>query len=137
MTTTLQYLNTDLELGADFDLCGLVAELRQSGLFVLNDETLARGFAVLELNAETAAAADTIELMIAAIEALPVALKSDWARCASRVFDIGFASGAAPRSIATALPAALLRRISDVGASVGITIYALEADAVAIATEHV
>lgn len=131
MASTITYLNTDLELRADVDLGDLVAALTQtpSDLYLLNTETLQFGLAVFELNGVTkTTATETIADMIAIIDALPEAAQTDWARCTSRTFDIGFRSGTTPHAIATNLPPALLLRIAGLDASISVTLYAIDPD---------
>jgi hypothetical protein len=116
-------LNTDLELSADFNLRRLIDAMKESGVYLLNEETLSSGCAVFESCLHSITAAETISSLVGVIEALPADARTAFDRCTSRIFDIGYRSGFEPASISSNLPVPLLQRIADLKASVSITIY--------------
>lgn len=119
------YLNTDLDLVSDDDLTPLVAELENRGLMTLHCARLddGRWLASLESLTQHAEAAETIAELLTAIEGLPPGPMAGWRACNVREFNVGYEFGSQPRVLTQAMPAALLSRIVDVGASVRVTIY--------------
>ena len=125
---TLRYINTDLDLVSDGDLAVLAGDFEARGLISLHVE---RGSdrlwrARFETKADPLTPEQTIGAMLGIVENASAAMLRDWERCAFREFNIGFDSGRAPRVIEQGLSNDLLRRIADVGARIGITIYATE-----------
>jgi hypothetical protein len=64
-----------------------------------------------------------IAAMLAVIEALDPPLRSAWAGCSLRVFDIGYDCGREPFAFRQELPAEILVRLAAVGASLRVTLY--------------
>jgi hypothetical protein len=57
------------------------------------------------------------------IERLSPPAEAAWKACSTRRFDIGFASGTSGRPLCIDLDAKTLRRVSDLSATLGVTIY--------------
>lgn len=121
------YRNTDLDLTSADDLTELAAQLEARGLALmrrvirLNDGQWFCGFSwggdwydEPEPN---------IAVMLAVIEALDPPLRSAWAGCSLRVFDIGYDCGREPFAFHQELSAAILMRLAAVGATLRITLY--------------
>jgi hypothetical protein len=67
-------------------------------------------------------ACQSISAMLVAIEALDPPLRSAWAACSLRVFDIGYDCGLAPFAFGQGLSAELLARLAAVGATLRFTL---------------
>ena len=123
------YINTDLDLIADQDLDAVAAFLDKKGWSVHHAERHPDGYwlGVFEVpGGEEEGPEQAICAMLDVIENLPVELQELWNACSKREFNVGFQAGEEPRAFEQALSGELLKRISTVGASVGITIYALD-----------
>jgi hypothetical protein len=124
-----RYLNTDLDLVSAEDLTPLAAALAKKKWSVLHAEQHSDG--LWRAGFETwqgshKAPQATIAAMLKVIEALPKPLKAIWNGCSKRDFNIGFDGGTQPHAFEQTLLPQLLARIAALGASVTITIYALE-----------
>jgi hypothetical protein len=121
----IAYVNTDLDLKSAEDLTPLVAAFRGADVFALHVTLGDDGawFAVLETETQHDEPEPNIAAMVAVAEALPDELKSAWARCTVREFNIGYDCGTHPWAFAQALSPELLKRVAAVGASVRITLY--------------
>jgi hypothetical protein len=121
----IAYVNTDLDLKSADDLAPLVAAFRAGDVFALHvtlgDDDV--WFAVLETETQHDEPEANIAAMVTVAEALPDELRSAWARCTLREFNIGYDCGTHPWGFTQALSPELLRRVAALGASVRITLY--------------
>jgi hypothetical protein len=131
MQVRTRYLNTDLDLVSGDDLTPLAAAFAKKKWSVLHCEQHADHLwrAGFEVPGGQSKLEKAIPAMLKVIETLPSPLKSLWASCLKRDFNIGFDGGYEPRAAEYALASALLSRIAAVGASVTITIYAVPNEA--------
>jgi len=122
------YLNTDLDLLSFDDLTALVAAFKASGRMPTHVCQPNNG----EWHARFSGNSDqpydepeqTIAAMLAIIETLDPSLRSVWAGCSQREFDIGYSCGREPFHFAQVLSAGLLARLVAAGASLRVTLYA-------------
>jgi hypothetical protein len=123
MTNQIQYLNTDLEIRSRRNIAPILDALGEK-VFVLHQSK--RGghyFVSLEISAIRKTPGQTINIFCSLIDQLPKKARSIWNRCHSRVFDLGYESGRAPKNFHSALPLSIVKRVADIGASIVITIY--------------
>ncbi|MCE9545176.1 MAG: hypothetical protein K8T25_06630 [Planctomycetia bacterium] len=126
MDDTIFYLNNDLDLVSAEDLTVLAAAIESAGIPVLNAVTLGDNglwYASFETNEQYAEPEPNIAAMLAAIEALPQAVRTAWDRCREREFNIGYDCGSKPWAFNQGLSTTLLARISAAGASLRLTLY--------------
>ena len=124
----IRYLNTDLDLVSADDIEPLTAELQAKGVtplsLLLGRD--GRWYSCLEVDEEFTDEREPenhIAAMLDAIESLPERLHSAWRNCTVREFCIGYDCGDEPRAFQQGLSTTTLRRMSEVGATLRITIY--------------
>ena len=125
MDGLITYLNTDLDLISDSDLTALASALETGGVFPLH---VTRGedgrwYATFETDKQHTEPEANIAAMLTVVESLDASLRSAWARCSLRVFDIGYDCGLEPWGFNQALSSETLRRIAAAGASLRVTLY--------------
>lgn len=125
MDGTIHYLNTDLDLTSTVDLTALAAALALGDLDSLHVGRVENGLwsARFETTEQHTEPEPNIAAMLAVVESLPTALRSVWASCTLREFNIGYDCGTKPWAFNQGLSSAVLGRIAAVGASLRITIY--------------
>jgi len=121
----VKYLNTDLEIESKDDLSKIVEEFG-ADVFVLHQGGI-RGYqhVSFEIAGSTNGADEIINYFCSLVEGLPRDVREIWDGCCSRVFDIGYESGTYPRSFRSEIRASTIQRLSEIGASIVITIYPL------------
>jgi hypothetical protein len=121
-----QYLNTDLDLTASFDLAPLTEALCANGMIVIHESRKgdAEWIATLESSPEHDEPEANATAILRVIEGLTGSAREDWTQCSARVFDIGYEAGTEPWSFNQAVSAETLGRLAETGASLRITIYA-------------
>lgn len=130
MDGVTQYLNTDLDLLSADDLTALAAAFEVRGLMPTRVIRLddGRWHARFSGNSTADRCYDepepTIAAVLAVIEALDPPLRSAWAGCSQREFDIGYDCGREPLHFHQGLSAGLLVRLAAAGASLRVTLYA-------------
>jgi len=120
-----RYLNTDLDLTSADDLTALAAALEAAGVFPLHVTRGENGlwYATFETDEQYPEPEPNIATMLTVIEGLTPTLKSVWARCSRREFNIGYDCGLEPWAFNQGLSAALLGRMAATGASLRVTLY--------------
>jgi hypothetical protein len=121
----IDYLNTDLDLTSADDLTALASAFEAGGVFPLH---VTRGedglwYAMFETDGQHTEPEPNIAAMLAVIEALAPPLRSVWAGCSRREFNIGYDCGLEPWAFNQGLSAELLRRMTAAGASLRVTLY--------------
>lgn len=119
----IQYITTDLEFDSKENLDLIVNEFGDEVCPHLNEQIddvyrVALGGAFSYSHPE-----QTVERFCKLIEGLSEQSKRLWKTCIRRVLDIAFESGTEPKSVTYGLPAGLVRRVSDLGMSIAVTIY--------------
>jgi len=119
------YLNTDLDLVSVDDLTALAAALEAGGLFPLHVMRDDGGLwhASFETEEQHTEPEPNITAILAVVESLDAPLRSAWAGCARREFNIGYDCGLEPWAFNQGLSAKLLGRMAAVGASLRVTLY--------------
>jgi hypothetical protein len=119
------YLNTDLDLTSADDLTELAAAFEAAGLMALHVTQREDGlwYATFEMNEQHTEPELTIAGPLAVVEALTPPLRSAWARCTRREFNIGYECGAEPWPFTQGVSAELLGRMAAAGASLRLTLY--------------
>ena len=120
----MQYVTTDLEFDSNEDLALVVREFGDAVCPHLNEwidgvyrVALGGAFSCDQRPEEE------IERFCELIGGLSEKSKHLWETCTRRVLDIAFESGTEPKSITYQLSAGLVRRVSELGISIAITIY--------------
>ena len=121
----ISYLNTDLDLTSADDLTALSAAFESAGVSPLHVERGDDGLwhATFETDEQHAEPESNIAGMLAAVELLGEPLRSVWAGCTQREFNIGYDCGAEPWAFNQGLSSALLGRMAAAGASLRLTLY--------------
>jgi hypothetical protein len=119
----IQYLNTDLEIESKSDLSRIVEEFGEDVLVHHHGEIRGYQHAYFSIAGGSTDADSTINSLCTLIEQLPGDVRELWDGCCSRIFDIGYESGASPPSFQSEIRAATIQRVATIGASVVITIY--------------
>lgn len=126
VTTTIHYINTDLDLVAAFDLAVLSEALSSAGLLELHMSEHDDGlwYATFEAGAQFDEPEETMAALLSAIDSLDAESQQLWSACRSRVFNIGYESGDEPRSFRNSVSHSVLERVVATNASLHITLYA-------------
>lgn len=124
--STVQYINTDLDLLCPRDITPLVAWLEARRWVAMTVHRRGRyWFAGLEVNLMGRNPAATLKAMLKDLEQLPPDLQALWQRCTRREFHLGYESGLEPHCIEHPIGHDLLQRIVALGGSLRMTMYAL------------
>jgi hypothetical protein len=119
----IQYLNTDLEIESKSDLSRIVEEFGEDVLVHHQGEIRGYQHAYFSIAGGSTDADSTINLLCTLIEQLSADVREIWDGCCSRIFDIGYESGASPPIFRSEIRATTIQRIATIGASLVITIY--------------
>lgn len=125
MDGVIHYLNTDLDLTSADDLTALAAAFEAGGVPPLH---VTRGedglwYACFETGEQHTEPEPNIAAMLAVVESLVKPLRSVWADCSRREFNIGYDCGLEPWAFNQGLSAELLGRMAAAGASLRVTLY--------------
>ena len=125
MEHTIGYLNSDLDLTSGDDLTALAAAFEAAGLFPLHVTLREDGlwYATFETEVQHTQPDSNIAAMLTVIEGLPEPLRTVWAGCTLREFNIGYDCGFKPWAFNQGLTSQLLGRMAAAGASLRITLY--------------
>lgn len=136
MDAITSYRVTDLNLYSTEDLTALAAALEARGLYVghrglwLDDRERERitgpqWFWRFQAGGEEPCHEPEQEIaaMLLAVESLDAPLRSAWAACSLRVFDIAYDCGLEPFAFRQGLSAELLARLAAVGGTLRVTLY--------------
>ena len=123
----IQYLNTDLDLAARFDLTPLTAALDRNGVFTLHCAPDQNGTWTATFELEGAGIDNDPETTICglldAIEKLEPNAREAWNACEKREFNLGYDCGDEPWAFTQGLSVRSISRIAALGMSLRITIY--------------
>ena len=119
----ISYITTDLEFDSPNDLSDIIEELGDSVSVHLNEWVgdvyrVALGVGHCDTRSDEAVA-----FYCSLLEKLSDSAKVSWNRCTRRVLDIAFESGTEPKCETYELSRELVRRASDLGLSIAVTIY--------------
>lgn len=119
----ISYVATGLEFDSTTDLSHIVDELGDNVSVHLNEWVgdvyrVALGVGYCDTRADEAVA-----FYCFLLEKLSDTAKVSWHRCNRRVLDIAFESGTEPKCETYQLSEELVRRLSDLGLSIAVTIY--------------
>jgi hypothetical protein len=119
------YLNTDLDLTSADDLTALAASFEAGGMLPLH---VTRGddglwYACFETDEQHTEPEPNIAAMLGVVEVLAPNLRSVWAGCSRREFNIGYDCGPEPWAFNQGLSSELLGRMAAAGASLRWTLY--------------
>ncbi len=125
MDGDITYLNTDLDLVSAEDLTALGAAFEAAGVPPMH---VTRGedglwYARFETDEQYTEPESNIAAMLTSVEALAPSLRSAWAGCSLREFNIGYDCGLRPWAFNQGLSAALLGRMAAAGVSLRVTLY--------------
>ena len=125
----IRYLNTDLDLNADFSLSSLARALESKGVFALHAEERDDGlwYATFEIEGEHDDELHepefTLNTMLNAINELGDDDRSSLKNCSLCEFNIGYDCGDEPWAFNNGITNPTLRRMATLGASLRITLY--------------
>jgi hypothetical protein len=119
------FLNTDLDLGARFDIRPLVTRLERLGLIVLGEPVVRGGVwtAILESGLARPKLETSTHKLLCAVESLEGADKKAWSDCFRRDFNFGYECGTPEFWSEVKLGTDLLRRIVAVDGAIKFTTY--------------
>ncbi len=131
------FVNIDLELKSLKDLQPLVAELGESVFVLYNDKSPnlneycasleIRDYDIYQSYDDKTEDIGGVDVLLAAfcdlLETLSPQSRSLWKKCKKREFDVGFGSGNTEKSFHTQIRTETLKRVSELGASILITVY--------------
>ena len=121
-----QYLNVDLEVGGPRQLSHILQEFSGSGIGCLGCFETRRGhFANFEVTALPSDPNSIVAEFCDAIESFREDAGATWAGAHRRTFDVGFDTDGSAGCSRFELKADTVRRVAELGASLGITIYRL------------
>ena len=125
MAKSITYLNTDLDLVSANDLTALGAAFKAAGVRPLHVTPVDdKGwYACFETDEQHTEPEPNIAAMLAVVESLSPPLRSAWAGCSKREFNIGYDCGLEPWSFNQGLSAELLGRMAAAGACLRVTLY--------------
>jgi hypothetical protein len=143
MDEVARYVTTDLVLYSTEDLTALAAALEARGLDFRDparwmDETewyrIAEPQWYWRFQAGGEGSYDEpdpeVAAILAAVEALDAPARAAWNNCSQRVFDLGYDCGTRPFSVRHDISAGTLARLAAAGATLRITLYALDPSAI-------
>ncbi len=124
------FANVDLEIESKDDLQPLIDAFGEN-VYVLYHDRLENGndFASLEVYLDIIEVGicgeveKTITAFCELIENLSLDSRNIWDQCREKIFDIGFESGNTENTFNTKIQSETIKRITDIGASIVITIY--------------
>jgi hypothetical protein len=124
----VKYLNTDLEIESKHDLSRILEEFGEEILVHHHGEI--RGYQHLSFSiaGSRSGADEVINYFCSLVDSLPEEVREIWDRSCSRVIDIGYESGTSPQSFRSEIKASTIQRVSEISASIMITIYPLFAE---------
>ena len=117
------YLNTDLEIESKSAVYKIVEHFGEDVLVHHHGEISGYQHASFSIRGGSTDANGTINFFCDLIESLPNEVREIWDECCSRVFDVGYESGAAPQNFRSEIRASTIARVANLGASIAITIY--------------
>ena len=125
MNGFISYLNTDLDLTSTDDLTALAAAFEAACVPPLHVTRNEDGlwYACFETDEQHVEPEPNITAMLAVVEALAPPLRSVWAGCSRREFNIGYDCGREPWEFNQGLSPELLGRIAAAGAALRVTLY--------------
>ena len=121
-----EFLNIDLDLESAEDISPIIAEFSDS-VIILNREKENNIYKVsLELSGIEGDPEYLFKQYISLINGLSSQAKKLWFGCTKREFDLGFECGYEPREIQNKLSSNILSSLSNLDASIVITVYPIE-----------
>ncbi len=120
-----RYLNTDLEIEAPNTLSELAAALDAKGVHPMHvtEGDSGQWYAMFERCPRPDEPDPNIAAMLDAIEALDEPSREAWRNCERREFNVGYDCGDEPWAFSHGFSCGLLRRMSEAGTSLRITLY--------------
>jgi hypothetical protein len=128
VTSSIRYLNTDLDLASTEDLGALAAALEASGVFALHVDRRDDGlwYASFETDEQHREPEANIAAIVTAVESLAEPHRRTWSACARRELNIGYECGTTPWAFTQALSSGLLGRVAALDASLRVTLYPVD-----------
>jgi hypothetical protein len=128
LSRSTRYRNTDLEVTSPSDLQLLADALTAQGVLQLAVVSGDDGewHATFETETVFSEPETNIVAMLDAIESLPSPIRAMWNECSKREFNVGYDCGLEPPSFTQALSESTLGRIAALGATLRLTLYAVE-----------
>ena len=122
--TETHFLNIDLDIESECEITQLVEELGRNLAIMSHHRIDDRNFASFETGESEIL--NIVEQFVTAISLLSVEASSIWSDCIKREFNFGFQAEDKPRSYLAAIPASVVKKLSELEAQIGITIYSPE-----------
>ena len=119
----VRYLNTDLEIESKDDLSRIIEELGGDVIVMHHGEIRGYQHASFEIPGCLESADEVINRFCSLVEYLPNEVREIWDGCCSRILDIGYESGTMPQNYRSEIRASTIRRVSELGGTIVITIY--------------
>ena len=119
----IRYLNVDLLIKSRSDLTPIVKAFGEDVIVMSNDKFGEFYYAYFEIAGSHAGPNEDIGYFCSLIEGLEDGDKKLWDNAFYRIFDIGYESGTSNNSYSSDLKAYVISKISEVNASVRVTVY--------------
>jgi hypothetical protein len=121
----ITYLNTDLCLQSPHDISRLATFFEERGMKLLSvmPGEDAIWYATIEPDDFYDEPAMSIDVLLTVIESMPEQLQTDWLKCSSREFNIGYDCGDEPWAFNHSISCELLGRMAKTGGTLRITLY--------------
>jgi len=119
----VRYLNVDLLVKSRIDLTPIVNEFGEDVLVLTNGKAGDFYHAYFEIAGSHAGPNEDIGYFCSLIESLDQNERELWDNSISKIFDVGFESGEAPQSYSADIRPETIKRMSQCGASIRITVY--------------
>ncbi len=121
----IAFLNVDLDLESGEDLSLLIDDFGDS-VIVMNNIFEGDIYKVsIELAGLQGDSGYLFREYFKLLDNMSAQAKCLWDRCSKKKFDLGFQSGAEPMGITENIPLEVISKLSEYGASVAITVYAV------------
>jgi len=117
------YLNTDLIIESPDDLTAIFDTFGDEVIVMYNGELGKVNRAAYGIAGSYSNANDILDFFCVLVEGFDETARSLWDSCSSKVFDFGNESGTSPQNYSSVIRPEVIKRISDIGAGIEITIY--------------
>jgi hypothetical protein len=121
----IRFLNVDLDVRSDRSLRSLTEDLALRGMFNLRtaDEEAGEQFACYELDGQASSAHQVLVAMLTILEGMGADAREAWDASTAREFNLGYDCGTEPWAHDDGIGPDVIRRISELGGSLRITLY--------------
>ena len=125
----IRYINTDLEIESKEDLTPIIEAFGENAFVLHHGPIEGLNHASFELSDDDSSDPnEVINRYCDLIENLPTPARKIWDNCTTRIMDIGVESGSSPHNFRFEVQQRTISRVSGIGASLVVTIYAMQVE---------